>query len=274
MLNRVEIRRLTWPLQNVPLCLPSKSPGLLLLYVLGRRSFVLWSAPNQLCCIWLNLGRECIPIHFRILPLLLSSVTSSLNTSNPVPLEAMHALVITLLHHVSQMMLYALDYQLFQAFSVLLSLVKFWYKLILISAIQRMLFQKWSGFFKIFLAKSNLALLAPCGEPSVFALMKSSLDCRLWQWHTSRECSSLGWMLWNDFSLPWRGPSDHPPLLSSVDVHAFYVVELTSAFFFPQNAPKCWFDTNCCKSECSCYLSNAFVLFFKPNNCLFHLCAL
>ncbi len=36
--------------------------------------------PNQLCWIWLNLGRECIPIHFRILPLLLSSVTSSLNT--------------------------------------------------------------------------------------------------------------------------------------------------------------------------------------------------
>ncbi len=181
--------------------------------------------PNQLCWIWLNLGRECIPIHFRILPLLLSSVTSSLNTSNPVPLEAMHALVITLLHHVSQMMLYALDYQLFQAFSVLLSPVKFWYKLILISAVQRMLFQKWSGFFKYFLAKSNLALLAPCGEPSVFALMKSSLDCRLWQWYTSRECSSLGWMLWNDFSLP---PWTSMP---------FYVVELTSAFF--------------CSSKCS-----------------------
>ncbi len=170
--------------------------------------------PNQLCWIWLNLGRECIPIHFRILPLLLSSVTSSLNTSNPVPLEAMHALVITLLHHVSQMMLYALDYQLFQAFSVLLSPIKFWYKLILISAIQRMLFQKWSGFFKYFLAKSNLALfaqvLAPCGEPSVFALMKSSLDCRLWQWYTSRECSSLGWL----DVVKWF-------FFTSVDVHAF-----------------------------------------------------
>ncbi len=48
--------------------------------------------------------------------LLLSSVTSSLNTSNPVPLEAMHAHAITLLHHVSQMMLCALDHELFQAF--------------------------------------------------------------------------------------------------------------------------------------------------------------
>ncbi len=53
--------------------------------------------------------------------LLLSSVTSSLNTSNPVPLEAMHAHAITLLHHVSQLMLYALDHELFQAFSILFS---------------------------------------------------------------------------------------------------------------------------------------------------------
>ncbi len=35
----------------------------------------------------------------------------------------------------------------------------------------------------VFLAKSNLALFAPCGKPSVFVLVKSFLDCRLWQWH-------------------------------------------------------------------------------------------
>ncbi len=52
--------------------------------------------------------------------LLLSSVTSSINTSNPVPLEALHAHAFTLLH-VSQMMLNALDHELFQAFSVLFS---------------------------------------------------------------------------------------------------------------------------------------------------------
>ncbi len=34
----------------------------------------------------------------------------------------------------------------------------FWYRLILISAVQRMLFQNWSGFFRCFLAKSYLAL--------------------------------------------------------------------------------------------------------------------
>ncbi len=53
--------------------------------------------------------------------LLLFSVTSSLNTSNPVLLEAMHAHAFTLLHHVSQMRLYALDHELFQAFSILFS---------------------------------------------------------------------------------------------------------------------------------------------------------
>ncbi len=53
--------------------------------------------------------------------LLVSSVTSSINTSNPAPLEAMHAHAITLLHRVSQMMLYALDHELFQAFCILFS---------------------------------------------------------------------------------------------------------------------------------------------------------
>jgi len=46
---------------------------------------------------------------------------SSLNTSNPVPLEAMHAHAFILLHNVSQMMLYALDHELFQAISILFS---------------------------------------------------------------------------------------------------------------------------------------------------------
>ncbi len=76
---------------------------------------------NRLCCICLNLGRQYI--HYTLQNyfwLLLSSVTSSLNNSNPVPLEALHAHAIKI-HHVSQMMLYALDNELFQAFSIHLS---------------------------------------------------------------------------------------------------------------------------------------------------------
>ncbi len=113
-------------------------------------------------------------------------------------------------------------------------ILSFWYRLILISAVQRMLF-KWSGFFRCFLAKSNLALFASCGEPSVFVLVKSSLDCRLLTVTrlSPGECSSLGWMLWKGFLyhgerilrssttvvLPWTS-------------RPFYVAELTSAFFF------------------------------------------
>ncbi len=37
-----------------------------------------------------------------------------------------------------------------------------------------MFFQKYSGCFRCFLVKSDLS----CGEASVFALVKSSLDCR------------------------------------------------------------------------------------------------
>ena len=36
------------------------------------------------------------------------------------------------------------------------------------------------------------------------------------------ECSSLGWMLWRVVSSQWKGSCDHPPLLSSQDVQAFF----------------------------------------------------
>ncbi len=42
---------------------------------------------------------------------------SSVNTSNPVPLEAMHAHAFTLLHHVSQMMFYDSNHELFRTLS-------------------------------------------------------------------------------------------------------------------------------------------------------------
>ncbi len=86
--------------------LPSKTPGLLYLYVLGHRPFVLWSATQSTLL-------HLIESVQRVYTLQNSSgcfcPLSSLNTSGPVPLEAMHAQAITLLHHVShsQMMLYA-----------------------------------------------------------------------------------------------------------------------------------------------------------------------
>ncbi len=62
--------------------------------------------------------------------------------------------------------------------------------------------------------------------------------------------------------------SDHPPLLSSMDAQAFLCCGAHQGIlFFSQNEPNCWFG----HSECSCYLSGGFVLFLKPNNCLFYL---
>ncbi len=86
MLDRVKIRSLTLPLQNISL-LPSETPGLLLLYVLGHRPFVLWSiVQSTLAFDWI-LKSIYIPYTSEFFRLLLSSLTL-LNTSNAVPLEA------------------------------------------------------------------------------------------------------------------------------------------------------------------------------------------
>ncbi len=86
MINQVEIRRLTWPLQNIPLFYLQK--------LLGCFCCMFWvivhlyceAQSNQLCWIW----AESISLYtLELIQLLLSSVTSSLNTSNPVPLEVM-----------------------------------------------------------------------------------------------------------------------------------------------------------------------------------------
>ncbi len=126
-------------------------------------------------------------------------------------------------------MLYDSDHELFHTFFF----PSFWYRSILISSVHWMLFQKYSGFFKCFLAKSNLALFAPCGEPSVFVLMKSSLDCRLWQWDVYLlESVLLAGCCERDFL--YHG--EDPPIIHRGCLpwtsRPFYVAEHTSAFFF------------------------------------------
>ncbi len=127
-------------------------------------------------------------------------------------------------------MLNALDHQLFQAFSTIFSSRHSWYMLILISAVQRMLLQKWSVLFFL----SNLALFAPCGEPSVSALVKSSLDCRLSQWHIYLLESVLLLAGCCERVFLYHGVDSpvihhcYPTWMS----RPFHVAELTSAFFF------------------------------------------
>ncbi len=118
----------------------------------------------------------------------------------------------------------------------------------------------------LFLAKSNLALFVACGELSVFALVKSSLDCRLWPWqgYLLESVLLLAGVV-NEFimeSILWSSTTvvlcGHPGLF----------MFLSSLVCFSLYAPNCWFG----HFECSCYLSDVVVLFMKPNNGLFHLC--
>ncbi len=180
--------------------------------------------------------------------LLLSYVTSSLNTSDPVALEAMHAHAITLPHHVSQMMLYTLDHELFQAFSI--------------------------PFFKIYLNFSH----PKNAFPEVVWLFWQSLI-----WPCLHLVVNPLYLLWwslllivdfdSDTSTSWRvlfswldvvkgffftmernlrSSPHYFPLWTS---RPFYVAELTGVFFFAQNVTNCWFG----HSYCFCDLSDGFV---------------
>ncbi len=104
-------------------------------------------------------------------------------------------------------------------------------------------------FYMFFLAKSNMASFAPCGEASEFALVKSSIDWGLWQWHVFLLQSVLHLAgCWERVFL-YHGEDPLAiyqccPLWTS---RSFYVSELThsfiffSEFFFSQFVPKCWF---------------------------------
>ncbi len=134
MLNRVEIRRLTRSLQNNPL-LPSKTPGLLLHYGLGHCPLVLCSAVQSTLLHLTESGQTVSLYTSEFIRLLLSSVTLSLNTSNPVPLEAMHAHDLTAPCFTDDTVCFY--HELLHAFSRLFFFPSFWYMLMLISAVQR-----------------------------------------------------------------------------------------------------------------------------------------
>ncbi len=96
-LNRVEIRRLTLPLQNVPLFYLQNLLGCFAVCFVSSSICIMKRSPINFApfdWIWAESISDRI---IELIRLLLSSVTSSINTSNPEPLEAMQ-LMITLLH--------------------------------------------------------------------------------------------------------------------------------------------------------------------------------
>ncbi len=118
--------------------------------------------------------------------------------------------------------------------------LSFWYRLILISAVQRMLFQKWSGFFRCFFWQSLIWPACTLWWTLCICSLKSSLDCRLWQWHVFLLESVLLLDVVKGFSYEEDPQIIHHCCLLWTS-RPFYVAELTSVFFFSQNVPNCWF---------------------------------
>ncbi len=148
----------------------------------------------------------------------------------------------------------------------------FWCRYIYISAIQIMLLQKWSGFFRCFWQSLIMRCLhlVVLNKSSLFALMKSSLDCRLWQFLTP-----ISWRVffnWLDvmkgffFTMERILRSSTTVVLHGRPGLFMLLSSLVRSLFLRMYQP---LDFG--HSECSCYLSDRCVLFLKPYNCMSHL---
>ncbi len=153
MLNRIQVRWLTWPLHNSPLLSLQKlfgcfcsMLGSLSICTVKRRPM----SSEAFGWIWAdNIARNTS----EFILLLLSAVTSSINTREPVPLAAIHAHAMTLpppcfTDEVVCLGSWAVPFLLHT-----LLFPSLWYKLILVSSVHRMLFQNCEGFFRCRLAK-------------------------------------------------------------------------------------------------------------------------
>ncbi len=189
MLNRIQVRWLTWPLHNSPLISLQK--------LFGCFCSMLWvivhlhcEAPsNEFWSIWLIWADNIARNTSEFILLLLSAVTSSINTREPVPLAAIHAHAMTLpppcfTDEVVCLGSWAVPFLLHT-----LLFPSLWYKLILVSSVHRMLFQNCEGFFRCRLANSNLAFLflrltngLHLVVNPLYSLWWSLSDC--WLWHT------------------------------------------------------------------------------------------
>lgn len=135
---------------------------------------------NKHCWIWLSLSRQYISIHVRIHPAAPVFVASSINNSDPVPLEAMHAHAITLPPPCSTDDDWSwATPSLFHTFF----LPSFWYRLVLVLSVQRMAVPElgwllldvfWPSLIWPFYSW-GLSMVCTLWCTSVFALLKSFL---------------------------------------------------------------------------------------------------
>ncbi len=171
---------------------PFKTLWLLLQYALGHCPSALWSAVQWVLKHLAEYEQIILPETLQNSSCcFLSAVTSSINTREPVPLAAIHAHAMTLpppcfTDEVVCLGSWAVPFLLHT-----LLFPSLWYKLILVSSVHRMLFQNCEGFFRCRLATLiwpscfwGSPWFTSCGEPSVFTLVKSSLDCLTFDTHT------------------------------------------------------------------------------------------
>ncbi len=132
-----------------------------------------------------------------------------------------------------------------------------------------MLFQKWSGFFRCFFWQS---LIKPC-----LHLVVNPLYLLLWSLLLIVDFDSVTSTSWRVF-FSWLDVvkgfffTMERILRSSTTVvlcgrPGLFMLLSSPVLSFFSECTKLWFG----QSECSCDLSNGFVLFLKSNNCLFHL---
>ncbi len=127
-----EIRRLTWPLQNISLFYLQKLLGCFCCMFCVMVHLYYEALPNQLSCIWLNLGREYIPVRVRIHPA--ASVLCHIITKHQWPSaagsHAAHAII-----HCSTMFHRWRFFGSWVVPSLLhtISFPSFWYRMMLIS---------------------------------------------------------------------------------------------------------------------------------------------
>jgi len=163
MLNWVKIGWLTWPFKNIPLLRFNKLLGCFgcMFWVIVHLYYetLYYENPINLTAFsWIWADSMSLNTS-EFIRLLLSCVTSLINTSVPVPLAAMHAQASHFLCCVLQMSWYALDHELFHTFSILFSCHHpgrgwCWFHLSKECFSRTVL-----AFFRCFLAKSNPAFL-------------------------------------------------------------------------------------------------------------------
>lgn len=143
MLNRVQIRWLTWPLQNIPLLFLSIS---WVAFAVCHFPSVLWRAVQSTLLHLAESGQTYIPIPFRIH--LAASVFCHIINKHQWPRATWG--YACLCHHTASSVFYRRCCMLWiMSCFKLFFFPSFWYRLILVSLVQRMLFQNWSGEWRL-----------------------------------------------------------------------------------------------------------------------------